>query len=146
MDVEVVLPPPAAVQRMPAAEDMGAPALFAMYADRAGLPPEAATLGAQVCFLGLLERAGVLSRVARARTREMRAMKLGPRAPVSGLLCSYPCLCQRWLLGQARHTPQRKLSPPDLVSDRRQPYHPTCGGSMAGHHRHGTQQLTTGAV
>ena len=55
----MVLPPPAAVQRMPAAEDMGALALFAMYADRAGLSPEAATLGAQVYFLGLLGRAHV---------------------------------------------------------------------------------------
>ncbi len=48
MDVEVVLPPPAAAPRLPAAEDASAPALFALYADRARMAPEAAALGAQI--------------------------------------------------------------------------------------------------
>ncbi|KAK9831419.1 hypothetical protein WJX81_003210 [Elliptochloris bilobata] len=48
VDVEVVLPPPAAAPRVPLAEDMSALALFATYADRAGLSPEAAALGAQI--------------------------------------------------------------------------------------------------
>ena len=46
--MEVVLPLAAAAPRVPLAEDMGALALFATYADRATLSAEAAALGARI--------------------------------------------------------------------------------------------------
>lgn len=46
--MEVVLPPPAAAPRVPLAEDMGALALFATYADRAALSAEAVAVGTQI--------------------------------------------------------------------------------------------------